>query len=312
MIVYVTFPLRESDITLLDKGLLPSESLLLAQHLPENERKRAFLQAQVAFGNVPLEWVEESVRLQWLQLYSTGLNPYQQIDWNNKPFPVTVTNLHGFFGEPVAETALAGILALYRKLDQLFSLQAQKQWIGQGIRPHMQVLHHKSVLILGAGAIGSTLAKLLTAFSCQLQVVSRSTYPTLADLDVLLPAADIVVNCLPDTAQTRGILNADRIRRMKPSALIVNVGRGTAIDEPALMKALQGGKLAGAVLDVSEREPLASDHPLWRCPNVLLTQHTGGGYQAEDTDKIRVFLKNLHHYRHGEPLEHVVNFSKGY
>src|SRR5688572_26386376 len=104
MIIYVAFPLRESDMTLLDEGLLASESLLLAQHLPENERKKAFLQAQIAFGNVPLEWIEESQKLRWLQLYSTGLNPYQQKDWNNKS--VIVTNLHGFFGEPVAETAL--------------------------------------------------------------------------------------------------------------------------------------------------------------------------------------------------------------
>lgn len=312
MIIYVAFSLKDSNITLLQEGLITSETLLLAQHIPESERSKAFLQAEVAFGNVPLEWVEESQRLRWLQLYSTGLNPYQQIDWDKKACPITVTNLHGFFGEPVAETALAGIMALYRKIDQLFSLQAQKQWIGQGIRPHMQLLHNKSVLILGAGAIGKTLYKLLSAFSCQLQVISRSTYPTLSHLDALIPTADIVINSLPDTVQTRGILNAERISSMKPSALVVNVGRGTAIDEPALIEALHWGKLAGAVLDVTEREPLPADHPLWTCPNVLLTQHTGGGYQEEDTDKVRVFLKNLNHYRLGEPLEHVVDFSKGY
>jgi phosphoglycerate dehydrogenase-like enzyme len=247
-----------------------------------------------------------------VQLYSAGIDPYQKLNLSGRPQPLTLTHLRDFFGKPVAETAVAGILALYRKTDELARLQSQARWVGGILRPSMQLLHEKRVVILGAGAIGSTIQTILQGFSCPVQMVRRSAAPTLADLDQLLPEADILINCLPETSETKVLLDARRLGLMKKTALFVNVGRGSVVDEPALIEALQQDRLGGAVLDVSHTEPLPPDHPLWTCPRVLLTQHTGGGYETENADKVRVFTENLRRYRAGEPLLHVVDLEKGY
>ena len=312
MTIYVAFSLTEDEQATLREATLPADEWLMQQHLPEDQRFEAFSRAEVAFGNVPLDWVEKSGRLRWIQLYSAGIDPYQQLRTDERSSPLAITNLRNFFGQPVAETAVGGILALDRKLDELTRLQGRAQWVGGALRPQMRLLHGRSVLLLGAGAIGTAIRKLLEAFSCPVRVVSRSASLTLDDLDRLLPQADILVSCLPETNETKGLLDARRLAMMKSTALLVNVGRGSLVDEAALIEALRGGKLGGAVLDVSQTEPLAADHPLWTCPNALLTQHTGGGYDAENADKVRVFTENLRRYRANEPLLNVVDFSRGY
>jgi glyoxylate/hydroxypyruvate reductase A len=310
-LIYLAFPLNEADQATLRGALLPSERCLWAQHLPKVEQREAFLRAEIAFGNVPLEWIEESRHLRWLQLFSAGVNPYHELDWDSFP-NLTVTNLRNFFGQPVAETAVAGILAVYRKIDELARLQAEQKWVGGALRPQMHLLHKKNALILGGGSIGLALEALLKGFSCITHLITRTGGLTLANLDELLPQADLIINCLPETAKTEGVISAQRLSLMKPTALLVNVGRGTAVDESALLEALRVNKLAGAVLDVTLQEPLPEDHPLWDCPNVLLTQHTGGGFEAEDSDKVQVFIQNLQRYRAGKPLLNVVDFTRGY
>jgi glyoxylate/hydroxypyruvate reductase len=312
MQIYVAFYLTESEQSLLRAALLPTEQVTFRQNLPEDQRFDVFSQAEVAFGNVPIDWVEKNHGLHWLQLYSAGIDPYQKLNLSGRPQPLTLTHLRDFFGKPVAETAVAGILALYRKIDELSRLQSQQHWVGGVLRPRMQLLHEKKVVVLGAGAIGSTIRKILEGFSCEVQMVRRSTYPTLAYLDQLLPEADILISSLPETTETRGILDARRLGLMKKSALFVNVGRGSLVDELALIEALKQSRLGGAVLDVSHTEPLPKEHPLWLCPNVVLTQHTGGGYDEENADKVRVFTENLRRYRAGKPLLHVVDLQRGY
>ena len=309
--IYIAFPLASAEQSLIQQVLLPAEHCHWAQHLSEEEQLKAFLEAEVVFGNVPPDWLAKSRKLRWLQLYSAGVNPYQQLDWRRFP-EVTVTNLRKFFGQPVAETAVAGILAFYRKIDVLVRLQAKHTWIGAKLRPQMQLLYKKNALILGGGAIGLSLQTILTGFNCTTQVISRSGKVTLDHLDELLPEADLLISCLPETTQTQGVVTKHRLSLMKKTAVFVNVGRGSAIDEPALMEALLAGRLGGAVLDVSAQEPLPEDHPLWTCPNVLLTQHTGGGFEAEDRDKVQVFIQNFRRYREGEPLLNVVDFNRGY
>lgn len=312
MIIYITFPLPESARELIRSALHPDDICLWAQDMAVEDRKAAFLQAEVVFGKPPAEWLTESVSLRWLQLYSTGFDEYIALFQSDQKPAIPVTNLRGFYAQPVAESAVAGVMALYRRIDELARLQTAHHWVGGALRPTMQLLHKKNVLVLGAGAIGQAIQTILSGFDCQITFVRQSQAPTLDNLDDLLPTADIIISVLPDTDETVNVFTEKRLYALKPSAILVNAGRGSLIDEEALLKALQAKRLAGAVLDVTRQEPLPADHPLWDCPTVLLTQHTGGGYEEEDNDKARVFIKNLAHYRAGESLENLINFDRGY
>lgn len=318
MVIYIHFALPDSERDLLTQALQTggtsgADECLWGQDLAPEKRKEAFLKAEVVFGNPPADWWADSEKLRWVQLYSAGFDPYLALDWSRPELAkIKVTNLRGFFGQPVAETAVAGVMSLYRKTDELARLQAETRWVGAELRPYLHLLYRKRVLVLGAGAIGETIMKILRGFDCHVTLIRRSQAPTVNDLDELLPEADIIMAALPDTEETKNTLSAARLALMKPSAVVVNVGRGSAIDEPALINALQQGRLAGAVLDVTATEPLPADSPLWAMSNVLLTQHTGGGYAEENADKVRVFLRNLDAYRAGEPLENIVDFGRGY
>lgn len=313
MRIYVNVLLPETAQQALRDGLQPDETVAFAHDLPPAERFDAFRGSEIVFGNVPPDWLTGTDRLQFVQLYSAGINEYLPLDWSAPPLNrVVVANLRGFFGQPVAETAVAGLMALFRKMAELAVLQSKAEWVGGALRPSMRLLHRQRALVLGGGAIGRQIGRILGGFECEVTTISRSQPPTLAELDALLPGADVVLAALPETDETVGIFSRERIGTMKPTAVLVNVGRGSAVDEPALIEALQSGRLAGAVLDVTAEEPLPAASPLWHLPNVLLTQHTAGGYANEQPDKVPVFLNNLRRFRAGEDVENRVDFGKGY
>ncbi|MEZ0609535.1 D-2-hydroxyacid dehydrogenase [Fibrella sp. WM1] len=311
MTIYCHVHLADSDKESLLNALSPTDQCFFAQDLSPAEQQVRCGEAEVIFGNVPTDWLTDNANLRWLQLNSAGLNPYNRFDWSQLP-EVTVTNLHGFFGQSCAETALAGILALYRGIAPLVDYQRDHEWVGSKLRPSLHVLSGKRALVLGAGAIGQTTGRLLEAFGCAVTYVRRTEAPTFADLDALLPKADLVVGTLPETAETINMLDATRLGLMKRGSVLVNVGRGSLLDERALIDLLTHGYLAGAVLDVTAVEPLPADHPLWDLPNVILTQHTSGGYADEKRDMVGVFINNLHAYKSGQPLANEVDFSRGY
>ncbi|MEQ8675427.1 MAG: D-2-hydroxyacid dehydrogenase [Aggregatilineales bacterium] len=273
--------------------------------------KIALEQAQVIFGNVAPESLPKLTQLEWLQLESVGFGGYGETVQPSQ----TITNLQGFGKHAVAETVLAGVLALYRRMDILIPAKADHDWQKDAIRASSKTLKGATVLILGYGQIGQYAGSLFEAFGCQVIAFSRQrtakTHP-LSELDSFLTQADIVIGCLPHTRETVGLLNADRIAKFKRDAILVNVGRGSLIEESALLQALNDGKLAGAVLDVTLEEPLPHNHPLWECPNTILTQHTGGGFDGELSGRAQVFLDNLACYQAGKPLLNIVNFERGY
>ncbi|CAN5539879.1 D-2-hydroxyacid dehydrogenase [soil metagenome] len=311
MKIYIGYHLSPAERDLTNEIQEPDDHWIFSQDLKESDRKDAFLEAEVVVGNIPPEWIPQSTNLRWLQLTSTGFNSYLDLNWN-KIQNVQVCNLRDFYGQPVAESAVAGIMAFYRRIDKFTNLQLQNKWVGLALRPEMDLLHKKKVLLLGAGTIGNNIKKFLEAFDCEVTVVRKSSSPNLDDLDNLLPGADIIVTTLPESEETVGVFDEKRIALMKKDALFVNVGRGSVIDEQKLIEALQNSKIKGAVLDVTETEPLPGDHPLWDLPNVILTQHTGGGYREEKMDMIRFFIENFKRYRSGEELMHLVDFHKGY
>lgn len=305
MKIYIYTPFSELEIQKFKDSLSPKYEVVIGKELLIEQREVHFRTCDICYGNPPLDWLANNNTLQWLQLNSTGLDPYQTLTNNN----FKLTNLKGFFGQSVAETALAGILGMYRRIDHLARLQSDKNWVGVPLRATLHVLSKSKVLILGSGAIGLKIKELLTGFQCDTTILNSKTISQLAEY---LPDTDILIAALPETKETIGLLNKDYLDILKPSALFVNVGRGSAVDEEYLIKILKENRIFGAVLDVTEKEPLPTDSPLWAMSNVLLTQHSSGGWAEEASDKVKFFLGNLEKFENGEELLNNVDLKKGY
>ncbi|KAA9332315.1 D-2-hydroxyacid dehydrogenase [Hymenobacter busanensis] len=279
--------------------------------LPPEQQQAALQSAHLLLGNPPAAWFSAGFppQLQFWQIDSAGFERYTGL---RPGFPVV--NVGDYFAWPCAETMVAGVLALYRRLPELALLQSRREWVGGPLRPTLRLLRDQRVVILGAGAIGLAVRRQLSGFGCAVQLLARTSpeaqLHSREELLAALPQTDLVINCLPGSADN--FFSAELIGAMPPGSVYASVGRGNTTDEHALVAALRTGHLGGAVLDVTRQEPLPADNPLWTLPNVLLTQHTGGGQPHEDEGKVDVFLRNLHRFRHGEPLPDVVNMERGY
>ncbi len=292
------------------QGVSDDVTLVFRQDLPESEQEQAFQQSDALLGNPPPDWFANGpAKLAFWQIDSAGFDKFSQVET-----AAQVANMGDYFAWPCAETMIAGILGLYRRIPELARLQQRSEWIGAPLREQMQVMRGKRVLILGTGTIGQAVRQMLTGFDCTVRMLARTDpqadLHTTEELLAELPDTDLVINCLPGTA--RGFVSADVIAAMPPTCVYANVGRGSTTDEPALIDALQAGKLAGAVLDVTEVEPLPADSPLWTLPTVLLTQHTGGGLPNEDGGKVAQLLRNLSRFQSGQPLENAIELGRGY
>ncbi|WP_308428059.1 D-2-hydroxyacid dehydrogenase [Hymenobacter glacieicola] len=290
--------------------LPPDVTVSFRSGLAAPTQQEALQSADVLLGNPPAAWLTPAPpRLRFWQIDSAGIERYQQV-----ALSCPVANMGDFFAWPCAETMVAGLLGLLRYVPELAVLQAKKQWVGGPVRPKLGLLRGKRVVILGSGAIGQAVAQQLTGFGCSVQFLARTDpqaqLHSPEELRAALPATDIVVNCLPGSAE--GFFSADLIAAMLPDALYASVGRGNTTDEPALIAALQAGRLGGAVLDVTAQEPLPAESPLWSLPRVLLTQHSGGGQPGEDEGKVAVFLRNLRRLLQQQPLENQVDLQRGY
>lgn len=299
--------LRQALLAQLPEGVNP---VFRFNHPDEADQRAVFRLATVVFGNPPAAWLADPLpNLRFWQLDSAGFDGYQHVQTD-----ALVANMGDYFAWPCAETMVAGLLALFRRIPELAVLQHQRAWVGVPIRGRTGLLRHKRVVILGTGTIGQAVRQMLTGFECSIVMLARTDpradLHSAEDLKAVLPHTDIVVNCLPGTAQ--GFYTADLIAAMKPGSVYANVGRGSTTDEPALIQALTEGRLGGAVLDVTATEPLPAGSLLWTLPNVLLTQHTGGGQPDEEAGKVAQLLRNLERYRAGQPLENAVVLNRGY
>ena len=311
--IYVDTPFKQEHRDILFAGA-PGETFVFKEQLNnEQEQLDALLAAEIVMGNPkPVEWLERATNIKWIQLYSTGFEYYKSIK-----VPATVTNMQDYFSQPCAETAVGGIMALYRGMDSFGVLKHQKKWVGYHIREGLQLLMNKKVLILGYGNIGRRVAKILSGYDCELKIYARTapeaSVKSVEELENVIPWADIIIGCLPGTPDTKGLFTAQMIRKMQPHAVFCNVGRGNLVaDEAALVDALNNYKIGGAVLDVTAEEPLPEKHPLWDCPNTILSQHSGGGNVSEYRGIAEFFLENLKRFRNNEPLKNQVNFERGY
>jgi len=269
-----------------------------------------FLKCEIVFGNIPSNWVNQSSKIKWLQLESTGFGEYSNVKRNSLNKDVIITNLKSFFACQVAQTTMAGIFSFYRGLDTFTLLKNEKKWIGDPMRAKLEILNNKNVLFFGKGSINKEISKYLKVFNCQYSFVDSKSKKNF--FIKKLKKAEIVICALPGTVKTKMLFNERMINYLSKKTILVNVGRGNLIDEKYLIKKLKNNFLKGAILDVTAEEPLRKNNPLWSCPNLILTQHTGGGYKDEMVDKVNFFLDNLQKYLKKSKVLNKINPSIGY
>jgi phosphoglycerate dehydrogenase-like enzyme len=251
--------------------------------------------------------------LQVVQSLMAGVDRLQQL----LPPGLTLCDAQGVHDAPTAEWAVAVILAMQKHLPFYFSLQQQEDWAGRrqgkelhGLRSPEQTdeLEVTTVLIVGYGSIGRAIESRLAPFGPRILRVARRAregVEPVSNLDNLLPQADIVVLITPLTAETIRLMDADRIARMKPGALLVNAARGPLVDTDALVQALNDGKIRAAI-DVADPEPLPPGHPLWKAPNLLITPHIAGASAQFLKRALKLASEQAQRLARGEPLINVV------
>jgi phosphoglycerate dehydrogenase-like enzyme len=282
----------------------------LETHLPDLEAVFAW-----NFDRATLrDLVPRAPRLRWIQSISAGVEDL--VSPALAAHGVTLTNAAGVYDPGLAESVLGFLLAFSTRILEDARLEPGA-WPHDGTR----LLRGTIASVVGAGSIGTETGRLLRAAGLHVRGVARTARPpdevfeSIVGPDALLgelSAADHVVNVLPITSATRGMFDAAAFAAMKPSAVFVNIGRGTTVDETALEEALRDGVIAGAALDVFEMEPLPTESPLWRMPNVLVSPHRAGDHERWEADVVALFLDNLRRFVVGEPLRNVVDIERGY
>ncbi|MGG3468290.1 D-2-hydroxyacid dehydrogenase [Neobacillus pocheonensis] len=256
-------------------------------------------------------------RLNWLQSWSAGVNSFPLAELESRNIQLTSANgVHAF---PISETIFALMLGLTRKIHTYVKNQQTKTWHHANMNLE---LHEKTVGIIGVGAIGKETAKIAKAFGMKVLGIRHSGKSeefvdemyTPDQLDVILPNCDYVVVTLPLTKETKQLFGAKQFKEMKSSAFFINIGRGEIVVETDLIEALREGTIAGAGLDVFEKEPLIPDSPLWEMENVIITPHTSGSTEHYNKRVVEnILIPNLKDYLMGKaPSINLVDYSKGY
>ena len=265
--------------------------------------------ADIAFGQPDASQCLANPRLRWVEVTTAGYTRYDTPEFLEefRARGSAFTNASQVFADSCAQHVLAMMLALGRRLLPSYREQLhERSWHYDERRYESRLLTGQTVVLLGFGAIGRRLAELLAPFGLTVLAVRRQIRSERGvriipeeQISSALGQADHVVNILPDNAGTLNYVNARRLACFKPGARFYNVGRGTTVDEQALLEALRSGRLAEAYLDVFETEPLPRDHPLWNTPNCFITPHTAGGRHDQDAAIVNHFLHNLAAFEKG-------------
>jgi phosphoglycerate dehydrogenase-like enzyme len=288
-------------------------SQLSASNLAKAAPDPALQEADVAFGQPDPDFALQCPRLRWVHLTTAGYARYDSAEFRSAfgGRGAVLTNSSLVYNEPCAEHLLAFMMAQARQLPQ--SLDGQRTdhaWPTLERRAVSRLLLGQNVVLLGFGAIARRLAELLGPFHCRIVAMRRRpagdenvAVITEEKIGEALATADHVVNVLPENAATRHFVNAARLQAMKPGAIFYNVGRGTTVDQEALLAALRSGRLGAAYLDVTDPEPLPVGDSLWTMANCFITPHSAGGHDDEPERLVRHFVENLRRFERGEALE---------
>jgi len=258
-------------------------------------------------AKVPVDWdgVVRQGRLKWIQSSAAGMD--HCLVPSVIESDIVVTSASGVLADQVAEHTIALMTAWCRSLPVFFRAGQIKEFIRQPTRD----LHHSTVGIVGLGGVGRRLAELLSVFKVRILATDMFPFnkPVHVDelwsadrLDDLLAVSDFVVLCLPLNESTAGMINAATLAKMKPGSALVNVARGPLVVEADLVEALESGHLAGAMMDVTDPEPLLSESRLWDLPGVILTPHVGGQSALRIDNMTEMFCQNLRRWQSGQPL----------
>lgn len=313
--ILVLLPVREEDKRLFEQ-IAPTANFTYAK--AETVDNSVLLEANAIIGNPPPMKIRESKNLEWLQLQMAGIGEFAKE--NMLPDGAVLTNASGAFGLAISEYMLGVLLQLFYNLHIYRDKQIQADWYYSG---QAQSIYNSTALVIGLGDIGGEFARRLKALGAYTIGIRRkdALKPDYMDelhlmdqLEALLPRADIVALSLPGTSLTNNIINKDTLRLMKKNAVLINVGRGNAVDTDALCDALEGGLIAGAALDVTAPEPLPKEHRLWKIKNAIITPHISGGFSLQETFEriVRISADNLEAYMSGKKLKNVVDTRAGY
>ena len=278
-----------------------------------------YSESEVIYGHADPRLLKDAKNLRWLCSDFAGIEKY--LDESIWPHPdCLLSNSSGAYGPAISEHIVMALLMLLRRMPEYQADLAERKWT---VHVPVRSVTGSKVVMIGTGDIGCNTARRLKALGASVTGVCRSgkcdepafdRVLPIAELDSVLADADAVVMAVPATKETVGILSRRRIELLSSKAYVVNVGRGTAIDQEALVEALQTGKIAGAALDVMIPEPLPQDHPLWTCPNTIITPHISGNMSLGLTCDLDVdmFLGDFRRYAAGEPLHNLVDRVRGY
>ncbi|XP_064472003.1 glyoxylate/hydroxypyruvate reductase A-like isoform X1 [Ornithodoros turicata] len=258
--------------------------------------------------------------MKWIQLTSAGVDSLLPHIDPSQPTPTYMITRASCFGILIAEYVIAGIINFERGLYRYFEYQQKKEW-NDSMSTRFRTLPDLAVGILGAGVIGNEVATTLRQFGSNVYGLARrrrnvaemshSSFQHIFDsLHDLLKECDYIINVLPSTPETTGMLNGDVLEQCVKKPVFINIGRGTIINEESLINALRNKWISGAILDVHTVEPLPRESLLWTAPNVIITPHISGPSRSHEI--VKSFMINFEHFMKNEELEHVFSFKTGY
>ena len=303
----------------------PTDSSGDGTNAVSDETRSLIGSAEAYFGyGLPGSLVQAAPALRWAHSASAGVG--SSLTPELRASGVVLTNSAGVYAEAMADSVLAGVTYFVRGLDHAVHLQRERRWGKQAFQSSpfaVRELSELRVLVVGAGGIGSAVATRFSGLGAACTGVRRR--PSLGvppgfaavvgvdGLEAALPSADVLVLAAPLTESSRGVMDAHRLAVLPPGAIVVNVARGALLDEVALLRALDDGRLRGAYLDVFAEEPLAAGSPLWTHPRVLVTPHVSGVSPSRHWQRaLALFEENWRRWVAGEPLRNVVDPDAGY
>jgi phosphoglycerate dehydrogenase-like enzyme len=330
-LVSVCLAQEPQELTFLARSM-PAEDLEALQAAAPNVRVIAGLSREEALRLAPQvhgidgryctsEFLRAAKNLRWVQSSSAGVERYLAVPELRDNPGIVLTNMQAVHGPTIADHAFAMLLVLTRDLAYYVDPAQRGTWNRGGSGTEPIALQGRTLLVVGLGGIGSEVARRGKGFGMRVLATRRSDTPPPPYVDrqerpdkllELLPEADVVALCVPLTDETKGMIGERELASFKPGAYLLNVGRGKVVDTDALVEALEEGRLAGACLDVTDPEPLPSEHPLWAMPNVVITPHVSGRSALTGKRWQAVYKENLARFGGGEALLNIVDKTAGY
>jgi phosphoglycerate dehydrogenase-like enzyme len=314
--ILVVLPLDKTQKNLLESKAQKADFIYRDQKtVPETDVK----EASIIIGNVKGEFLKDVPNLKWLQLDSAGSDQYAALPVF-KEEKALLTNASGSYGLVISEYMIGAAILMSVGFHTYRDQQLKHEWKKNGLT---KTINGTQTLVVGLGDIGSNFARRMNALGSSVTAVRRTktsgdsyvkSLHTVEDLDELLPNADIVAVCLPNSKETQNLFDSKAFSLMKERSFFINVGRGTTVDAEALAAALKSNHLGGAVIDVTNPEPLPENHPLWDCENAIITPHIAGLDEQKDAfgKIVNLATRNLENFMNGKKLESSVDLETGY